>query len=433
MQKNRAERIVCILCLAVLLLFMLAIGLKAFTRLVLVRYLGMDNGFTRLVLFDNSAMQNDFDRRIDWEALYPFPAGIKEFEDAGLPDLQRLKAKVYSVEGKIETYATDHLYGYREMTELAREYEQLLQWNFTTYNEYNGVIEMEDGYLTGISGRLRDFTEHVDALAGLAAFCEGQGADFLYVQAPYKVCKYEDMGISGNVDFSNQNADELLKLLEKQEVNTYDIRESLHAEGLDHHAMFYRTDHHWKGETGLWAARHILQYLREAYGYDIDASVLDAERFTNVLYPEWFLGSQGKKVTLVAAEPEDFTLLYPDYKTKLHYAVPDLGIDAEGDFSVTYDMDCVDGIDYYGKNPYGAYTYGDRPLQSIENRNLENGVRLLMIGDSFDNCVFPFLSLGIQHVDSMDVRHFTGSVQSYVRETQPDIVLVVREPDSSLF
>lgn len=56
-----------------------------------------------------------------------------------------------------------------------------------------------------------------------------------------------------------------------------------------------------------------------------------------------------------------------------------------------------------------------------------------MIGDSFDNCVFPFLSLGIQHVDSMDVRHFTGSVQSYVRETQPDIVLVVREPDSSLF
>lgn len=439
MKSKRIEQTIYGVCLAILVFLMCTIGLRFFVRQVLVKHMGVSNSFTDLVFFDaqdlGAADTDDATADgagIDWEKMYPFSQEllakeISQDEELEEGKLHKVSKLIQAVEEKIETYSSDLLIGYNALTDMAKRYESMIRWNYVSYTEYNGVIKLYDGYLTSFCRKL-DVTKAAYSLVQLAQYCEEQGNDFCYIQAPYKISKYEDKDISGRTDFANQNADDLLEKLREAGVDTYDIRETIHDEGLSHHPLFYRTDHHWRGETGLWASKHILELLKEQYGYDIDASVLEPERFTSVDYLAWFLGSQGKKVRLGQTEPDDFSLLYPTYPTELHYTIPNLGIDAVGDFSVTYDMAQVEELDYYGKNPYGAYIYGDRPMETIENELLEDNGRLLVVHESFGNCVVPFLALGIKNVDSLDLRHFTGSVQEYIKQTEPDVVLVLYNP-----
>jgi len=439
MKSKRIEQTIYGVCLAILVFLMCTIGLRFFVRQVLVKHMGVSNSFTDLVFFDaqdlGAADTDDATADgagIDWEKMYPFSQellakGILQDEEPKKGKLDKIREPIQAGEEKIETYSSDLLIGYNALTDMAKRYENLIRWNYVSYSEYNGIVKQDDGYLTSLVAK-KDVTEAAQSLTEFAKYCGEQGSAFCYIQAPYKISKYEDKDISGRTDFANQNADDLLEQLREEGVDTYDIRETIHDEGLSHHPLFYRTDHHWRGETGLWASKHILELLKEQYGYDIDASVLEPERFTSVDYPAWFLGSQGKKVRLEQTDPDDFSLLYPTYPTELHYTIPNLGIDAVGDFSVTYDMAQVEELDYYGKNPYGAYIYGDRPMETIENELLEDNGRLLVVHESFGNCVVPFLALGIKNVDSLDLRHFTGSVQEYIKQTEPDVVLVLYNP-----
>lgn len=440
MKSKRIEQTIYGVCLAILVFLMCTIGLRFFVRQVLVKHMGVSNSFTDLVFFDaqdlGAADTGDATADgagIDWEKMYPFSQEllakeISQDEELEEGKLHKVSKLIQAVEEKIETYSSDLLIGYNALTDMAKRYESMIRWNYVSYTEYNGVIKLYDGYLTSFCRKL-DVTKAAYSLVQLAQYCEEQGNDFCYIQAPYKISKYEDKDISGRTDFANQNADDLLEKLREAGVDTYDIRETIHDEGLSHHPLFYRTDHHWRGETGLWASKHILELLKEQYGYDIDASVLEPERFTSVDYPAWFLGSQGKKVRLEQTDPDDFSLLYPTYPTELHYVIPDKQIDAVGDFSVTYDMSKVEELDYYGKSPYHAYNFGDRPLIEIENSMLPNNGKILLIHDSFGDCVISFLTLGVKYVEALDLRHFTGSVQEYIKQTEPDVVLVLYNPN----
>ncbi|MGN1201664.1 MAG: DHHW family protein, partial [Eubacterium sp.] len=231
--------------------------------------------------------------------------------------------------------------------------------------------------------------------------------------------------ISGELDFANDNADELLNGLSGRNIGVLDLRENIHQAGLNHHELFYVTDHHWKAETGLWAAGEISNYLNEQYDLGIETDLLDITNFTSVLYEDWFLGSLGKKVTLGKTEPEDFSLLYPNFPTQFHYEIPSIGIDTVGDFSVTYNMEAVEPKDYYNKSPYAAYNYGDRAVIKIENQNASSDEKVLIVHDSFADSVIPFMALGTKNIESIDLRYFNGSLEKFIDDSDPDLVIVM--------
>ena len=52
-------------------------------------------------------------------------------------------------------------------------------------------------------------------------------------------------------------------------------------------------------------------------------------------------------------------------------------------------------------------------------------VKILVVKDSFANSVAPFLALCVKQIDILDPRWFKGSIRSYIKKTQPDIVLVI--------
>ena len=436
----KKEKRLTAVCLWALIVLFVSVLIRAFVWKVCVNRLNMHNDFTEIVLaglsLDEEEKGGDTESTdIDWGALYPFPDTGQE-TNVPIDTMESWEEKLFSKytlfvnlsKFKIEDTSKDYVVGYSEMIKGARLYNQVVDWNYASYSEYNSFTALPDGYLTGFVSPC-DTSGCFTSLSGLHTFCKKKNIHFLYVQAPYKISKYDDKDISGKQDFSNQNADALLQKLNGAGIDCYDLREAIHNENLYHHGLFYRTDHHWLGTTGLWAAQRILGYCNEKYGWNADLSLLEADQFEYEIYENWFLGSYGKKATLVAAKPDDFTLLYPKYKTSFSYVIPDFEIDKTGDYSVVYNMSEVEEKDYYNKNPYAVYNYGNRPLIQIENRLEAEPHKILMIHDSFGASMLSCLGLAEKHIDALDLRHFTGSVQAYIEATEPDLVLVMYNPD----
>lgn len=428
-----------IICIGILMVFLLSIVTRVFVRQILILQLGIENKFTSMVFFDDSDMatvenktkttygETD-DYSFNWKGEYPFEDNENETKSVGVTNsnfIDVYNSAVNEIKDRIEHYAQENLMGYSFFTELSNRVETLFGWNFTSYSEYNGIFQLPDGYWTSLKPKV-DMTEHINSLNKLNKFCLSSDTNLMYVQAPFKISKYEDTNISGQLDFSNVNADELLKGIKNAGISFLDLRDNIHQENLNHHQLFYVTDHHWKAETGLWAAEKICEYINTKYDYEIDTTLLDSDNFIYDVYEDLFLGSYGKKVTLGKAEPEDFTLLYPKYSTQFHYVIPSIDIDTVGDFSVTYNMEAVVPKDYYNKSPYAAYNYGDRAVIRIENLDANvPAKKVLVIHDSFADAVIPFMALGIKSIESIDLRYFTGSLENYIDTSKPDLVIVM--------
>lgn len=447
-KKTVVERVTIGICIGVLAFFALTIMARFLTRQIFTKYLKVDNAFIELIWFDHTsavALADDSEEQEtslepDWQELYPFDESddsaivVSNASDTDTKDkttgnfisqkLDRLNVIAAKIEDKVESYTTDWLAFRSKMVEYANEYEKIVCWNVVSYSEYNGIVRLSDGYLTSYVTE-KDMTKQIEALSELNEFCNDNGAEFLYVQAPYKISEYDDTTVSGTLDFSNQNANKLLSGLKDRGISYYDIRQTIHENNLNNHSLFYKTDHHWLTTTGLWAAQNILSVCNKNYGWNADLSKLNSDEFDYKTYENWFLGTQGKKVTLAKCEPDDFVLLYPKYETSFHYIVPKKGIDTVSDYSVVYNMNQVDTCDYYNKSPYHACNYGDQPLVQIENMLEADDHKILIIHDSFGDCLISCLALAEKNVDSLDIRHFDGSVKTYIEESKPDLVIVM--------
>jgi hypothetical protein len=208
-----------------------------------------------------------------------------------------------------------------------------------------------------------------------------------------------------------------------------DLRQNLHRwaqeEHISYHEFFFGTDHHWKPETALRAAKVVGKKLKE-YGIPVDDSAYDLQAFDVEVLPDYFLGSQGKRATLSRTTPDDFSILHPKFPTEITLNIPEKNIHSTGDFELVYDKKPVERCDYYNLNPYAMYGYGDMQVMDIENLLMPStDKKVLIIKDSFCDTMAPMLSLGIRNLMMLDVRYFTGSVKTYISVHKPDVVIVM--------
>lgn len=367
----------------------------------------------------------------DWEALYPHKeetSGKRTLFDAfaswvnGKQESHAAyEALVASAEKIIDDCASERLSNYQDMVEFANRYDAFIGWDIVDVEGYNPVVMAEENYFITCVPR-QDQSKRAAEIIALDEYCHAHGIEHFYITTPNDACR-DDTEISNVIDFYNQNADRLQSALREAGVDTIDLRDELHAAGLDHHACFFQTDHHWRPETGRWAAGVVARHLNENYGFDIDDTIFDAKQWRVDVFHDWFLGSQGKKVTLARATPEDFKLFYPKFKTHFHIEIPSLDLDKSGSFSVFYRQNVLRKLDYYNQTPYSAYFYGDRALTRVHNLLSNDGKRVLVLGHSFDNCVLPFLAVGVEYLDSIDLREFTGDLETYLEQNRYDVVI----------
>ena len=423
-------------CLMVLVVFMSGIFLRLGTRQVLVKRLGMDNAFTQMVLFDRQELQvKEGDKKknvdINWAAKYPFYEQQADSYQLGdfLRNMSGLKRSINKLEEeKIDKWCRDYLAFYSVLVEAGRGIDNVLAWDLMTTGM--DVYRLQDGYLT-YSYRKLDMAEHIGAVAEFAQLVSQQGGRLLYVQSPGKTNPFGDRELDG-LDYANYNTDMLLQGLQARGVDVFDLRQDMYRDMGNEgwHKAFFRTDHHWLPSTALWAAEKLAARLHADYDVDVDFGHFSEADYDVVNYENYFLGSQGKKVTLAKTTAEDIALYYPKFSTDVRLEIPSLGIDTRGDFTIMYDMEMVKKRDFYGGHPYAAYGYGDMPEIKVHNFTNEylRDKKILIIKDSMVDTVLPFLSMGLKDITLLDIRYFDGSVRRYVEDCKPDIVIVMYKP-----
>ncbi len=435
---NKIHAFLTRLMMLILVIFMLLVGIRFGTRALLIDRLGMDNAFTRLVMWDNhqlakpGPLPDATQATPEWWERYPFTvhAGqgtrwAKQLE--WMHTLQeRIKQQSAKIATIVELYTNEHLMFRQVMSEGANHYNRLIGWNLAGYSEYNNVIDLRGGYLTTFNSWF-DVSGNVSAVADFQASLREKNIPLLFVQLPNKISRLQE-GFNGFVDYYNDNANRLVTGMREKGVPVLDLREQVEEQGLNHEALFFNTDHHWLPQTGLWAAGEIAQKLNSDYGYAIDLSLFQKENYNYTVYEDFFLGTLGKKVTLARAKPDDFTTIHPKFATQLHLQIPSFGLDLTGDFDIIYDKSPLEEKDYYHTDPYGAYLYSTIGMPAIVN--LDNllmsseGKRILLLGDSFSYTVVPFLGLGLEGIDYLDLRVFDGSLQGYLEENKYDMVVL---------
>lgn len=290
----------------------------------------------------------------------------------------------------------------------------------------DSVVVMKNGYLTFESAPA-DTSEAVESVKWFSDEMKKRNIDFSYVQYPSKEDKNDEQLPDGVVDYSNKNADSLLAGLEKNGVNYLDMRTLLSQKDSDWYSDFFKTDHHWKPETGVWASGKIAEMLNGKFGYSLDTDIGNLENYNVDVYEKYCLGSQGKIATLTYADPEDISLVYPKKSTS---------------FTVQYDNDAAKtgafedvmfnrnylNKDYYNNSAYSTYINGNKTITRIKNNDCKNGKRILIIGGSYNKCVVPYLSQDFESTELLDRRYFDGSILNYIDKTKPDVVLVAYTP-----
>lgn len=288
---------------------------------------------------------------------------------------------------------------------------------------YN-VAKLDDGALNFVSDSAvkADVSPQAQALDALSQTLAADGIPVLYVQAPQKISRSGGLP-EGLSDYGNEEADQLLSFLTR--TDTLDLRDVFEAQP-DYSALFFRTDHHWRPEGALLALQTLQGVLEQDYGVSLDPAFFDPASYTVETLPDFFLGSQGKRVGTLYAGTDDFPVFTPNFPTSFTFDVPAWNVHRSGDWNASVCFpERVAQKDYFGGNPYTYYAGGDYPLTTIVNQAAPEGPHLLLVRDSFSCALTPFLAAACGRLDLIDLRYFDGSVAQYAQETDPDLVLVM--------
>lgn len=295
------------------------------------------------------------------------------------------------------------------------------------------VVKSDAGSLANPTTKLKDnkLEEVAIKIEGLKTVAEKNGANFIYCIAPTKEL-YEVLPENIENDCAN-NHNIFVSKLNSHGVPTLDLSVSLKENGVKDSDIFYYTDHHWTATSGFTATKAILDELNKRYKFNYTESLIDINNYNTKIYPDWFLGSKGKKVGTFFTwnGADDFELITPKFETNLTEMQPFKNQVRSGSFEETVLYKNNLKKDYYKINTYATYSGGDFRLQIVKNNLNQNGKKVLLIRDSFACVVSPFLSLQTSELHICDVRngdYYVGdklNIETYIQEINPDYVIIL--------
>jgi hypothetical protein len=297
------------------------------------------------------------------------------------------------------------------------------------YN-YGSLYKTKYGQVTFTINKV-DVTPDLEGMTALKSELDELGLELLYIQAPFKLPEHEQQLPAHIQEYGNDNANRFLEGLEAKGIAYLDLRPEIINSGMTQNQLFYDTDHHWTIEAAFFSVGRIVGHLNRFYGFEIEDRVTDPAQFHFETHPEFFVGAMGRRVGRIYGGTDDFTVITPAFETR--YTVTEKDLDPHRVLEGTFDeavlvQSFLDEQAPLDTNRYAAY-HGDHAELILTNHLVPNG-RILMIKDSFGLPVYGFLSLGVHEVRALDVRLYAGSVAEYAKAWQPDLVVVLYNPNS---
>lgn len=169
--------------------------------------------------------------------------------------------------------------------------------------------------------------------------------------------------------------------------------------------IYYRTDHHWT-TLGAWYG---YQAYLEACGKKAEKASAK-KKLTKAC--DDFLGTTHSKVNMYS-QTDSIYIYEPAKKMKVVY---NLGEKTEDSFYQTKYLK--------EKDKYSVFFGGNQALIEITGGK-KNGKTLLIIKDSFANCMIPFLAEDFQKVAVADMRQLNADMSMLLMKYRPTDVLIL--------
>lgn len=188
------------------------------------------------------------------------------------------------------------------------------------------------------------------------------------------------------------------------DVTTIPLREALSAKSSED--IYYRTDHHW---TTLGAY----------YGY---VALMESMGITPVALSEYRETVVSDSFYGTTYSTSGVRWVQPD---RISTYVPDTGIKVTSNFNGTPE----EGYLYVPskleeKDKYAYFLGGVQPLCIVETEHTDKP-SLLIIRDSYSDCLLPFLTPHFSEIQLLDLRYYNAAVSSFVNNSGMDHVLVL--------
>lgn len=292
--------------------------------------------------------------------------------------------------------------------------------NMQGYYSDMGMYITEDNYIVSASPETSTDYEY-EQMVSFKQYLDSIGVNLLYVNQPTKYVDdslfSEQFGIE---TYSNRNADLFLERISEAGIANIDLRDNLEEDGMKVEDQFFRTDHHWTPECGLWATQIITEGLNSYCNYNIDTSIYDRENYTFTEYKECWVGEQGKKVGAAYVGLDDYTCVKPNFDTNYLFKTA-TGLEA-GTFDDFINEDVYNlENDVYTSTSW-HYSYIQR---ACFNKNVNYG-KVLLLGDSYAQVTQPFLSLAVSEIDALIMRDRDDSfsLRTHIKNGGYDTVII---------
>ncbi|MDR1043347.1 MAG: hypothetical protein LBL54_05515, partial [Clostridiales Family XIII bacterium] len=295
-------------------------------------------------------------------------------------------------------------------------------------DNYDIVKDME-GYLHRASedrsGRVEEFMENA---TDLYEYTRSEGMDFLLIEASSTFVTGVTRMPPGVKDYSDRNMDLFIAELDKAKIPYLDARKLF--EGLREDEIRYKTDHHWAVPLAFKTFGATADYLNDNYGYDLDPDGVftDPDNYSIEKHPNSLLGSIGIRVGKYYAGMDDLDIYLPEFETDLSMKkfLGDHELKGEyaGDFRETFIEDEYLKPDHMNK--YQVFLRNGYEENFIYNNKNDNGLKCLLITDSFGRSYAQYLSLLFSEtvtVDASRTTRYDGSVKEYIAAHEPDVVI----------
>lgn len=302
--------------------------------------------------------------------------------------------------------------------------------DFLNKDNYNNVFKSKHygnhlfGNHTNISVNIAEAVENVTAFSD---FLKKKNIPFLYMQFPSKLSNVDISLINDIVDKVNPGITEFLQGIFENGVNILDYRKLMSNNNIEFLDGFFKTDHHWKPRTAFHATKKLCEELEKLINHKFDYTKFDLNNYNQIIYPNIFLGSYGRKTGILYGGLDDFEIILPKYETDYTWESPSKGFKTRGEAndSLLYTLQL--DWKYFLTNPYGVYNLMDSLNVIITNHKNNSDLKILCLHDSFANPIASFLAPHFSELHFYDLR---GELNKYdiiktIDDVKPDVVIMM--------
>lgn len=268
--------------------------------------------------------------------------------------------------------------------------------------ENNNIIYGKDNFLFEKYEKVdeENLAKNIDSVLGFIKKIPNNNVNFMIIPSSYTIYKdYLPYGIN-LVDqefYINNIYNYLSNYNNTKTISLIDI----FKENNDKY-IYYKTDHHW---TSFGSYLAYSEFVKNNNLSLVDINNLNKHEVNN------FYGTYFSKSKNFNAESDLIT----------YYDVPNLSVSIDG---VPVD-NINDNSKWSSSDKYSAFLRGNNGLTIIQNNNISNNNKILVLKDSFGNSFIQYLVNNYKEVYVVDLRGFIGSFNEFFKSNNFDDVLIM--------